>query len=88
MFDKVKEVSWSYVVELFSRLCQLFVKLNHCTMHAYDCIYHYSVPWFIIMNGRIEGFSDRIDNECELFGNLIKAFFRPISEPINDTSVE
>lgn len=57
-------------------------------MHAYDRIDHNRVPWLVIMNGRIERFSNRIDDKGELFGYLIKSFFGPISEPINDTSVE
>jgi hypothetical protein len=57
-------------------------------VHADDGIDDDSVAGLIVVNGRVERLSNGIDYHGELFGHLVKTFLGPVSEPINDASIE
>lgn len=64
------------------------VELNYSTMHAYDSADYYIMPGVIIFKRRFKTLGNRINSNSEFLSHLEKTFLRPISKPINDTSVE
>ena len=88
MLDEIQEIPWSYVIEFLSGFSKLFVEFNNSIMHAHDCVNQNCVAGIILLNGRAKRFSYWIYNESKLFGNLIQAFLRPVSEPVDHTSIE
>jgi hypothetical protein len=88
MLNEIQEISWSNVIELFSTLCQSLIQLNHSAMNANNCMNDDLMASIIFFNLDLERLHDWIDDHRKFFGDLNQSFFRPISEPIDHTSVE
>lgn len=90
MFDEIKEISGSEEVELLSCLLQSEVQVAYTIMHSYNSSYHCSSPSInIIRYLRFsETFSPRVNVFSEFFSHLDQSLLRPISKPINNTSIE
>lgn len=88
MLNKIQEISWSNVIELFSTFGQSLVKLNHSAVNTHDGMNDNLMASIVFFNLDLERLHDWIDDHCKFFGDLNQSFFRPISEPIDHTSVE
>lgn len=88
MFDEVKEISWGDVIKLFSTFGQSFIQFDDCGVDSDNGMNENLMPGFILLDFNFERFHNRVDDNGEFFSNLNQTFFRPISEPINNTTIE
>lgn len=70
MFDKIKEISGSDVVEFFGWFGEFFIKLDDSSMNADNSINDNVMPLLIFLNRVLERLFDRVDDSSKLFGNL------------------
>lgn len=88
MLNKIQEISWSNVIEFFSTFGQSLVQLNHGAVNADNGMNDNLMASIVFFNLDLERLHDWIDDHCEFFGDLNQSFFRPVSEPIDHTSVK
>ncbi len=70
MFDKIKEISGSDVVEFFGRFGKFFIELDDSSMNSDNSINDNVMPLLIFLNRVLERLFDRVDDSSKLFGNL------------------
>lgn len=88
VFNEIEEISWSDVIKLFSTFSQSFVELNDCVMNSNDSVDNYMMSGFILLDFDFKWLHNRINYHCKLFSNLNQTLLRPVSEPINNTTIE
>lgn len=88
MLDEIQEVSWCDVVEFLCALGQSLVQLNDSVVNSDDGMNDNLVTSFVFLDFNLERFHYRVNDHGKFFGNLDQSFFRPVSKPVDDTSVE
>ncbi len=88
VFNKIQEISWSDVIEFLCTFGQSLVQLNNSAVNSHNSVNYDVVSCVIFLDFDFERFHNRVDDHCELLSDLNQPFLGPVSEPIDDTSVE
>lgn len=100
MLNEIQEVSWSDEVVLFSRTHQFRIEVANSTVKLYDALCKQlilGVNWsrsitHIDLSIRVNNFREtvrwNIDAFSQRLGYLKQSVISPITEPVNDTTIE
>jgi hypothetical protein len=88
MLNEIQEISWGNVIELFSTFGQSLVQFNHSAVNSDNGMNDNLMAGFVFLNLDFERLHDWINDHRKLFGHLNQSLFRPVSEPIDHTSVK